>query len=109
MASISDIETILTDMRTAIDGGKLKPISRSKNLNTLARLGISWNDAKEEIYGLSASDYFQGPEVDRDRPGSDRFWMFKKNIDGQVIYIKFKVLYLVDGSVKLVSFHIDQT
>lgn len=108
MTSTADIENILTDMRTAIDEGKFQPIPRGKNMNTLAQLGITWNDAKEEIYGLSASDYFQGPEVDRDFPSTDLFWMFKKSIDGQVIYIKFKVLYLEDGSVRLVSFHIDQ-
>ena len=74
---------------------------------TLAQLGISWEDAKTEVYGLTASEYFQGPEKDRDFPGADLFWMFKKNVDGQVIYIKFKVLYLEDGKVKLVSFHFD--
>ena len=108
MTSIADIENVLTDMRTAIDEGKFQPIPRGKNMNTLAQLGITWNDVKEEIYGLSASDYFQGPEVDRDFPSADLFWMFKKSIAGQIIYIKFKVLYLEDGSVKLVSFHIDQ-
>lgn len=108
MTSTTDIEKALADMRTAIDDGKFCPINRRKNLHTLALLGITWNDAKEEIYGLSASDYFQGPEVDRDFPSTDLFWMFKKNIDGQVIYIKFKILCLEDGSVKVVSFHIDE-
>lgn len=107
MVPIADIEKILGDMRLAIDAGKFQPIPRQKNMNTLATLGISWEDAKAEIYGLTASEYFQGPEVDRDFPSTDLFWVFKKNIGGQVIYIKFKVLYLEDGSVRLVSFHID--
>lgn len=107
MVPTEDIEKILGDMRSAIDSGKFQPIPRRKNMNTLARLGISWEDAKAEIYELTVSEYFQGPEVDRDFPSTDRFWMFKKNIDGQVIYIKFKVLYLEDGRVKVVGFHID--
>ncbi len=107
MTPITDIEKILADMRAAIDAGKFQPVSRGKNLHTLARLGITWDDAKEEVYALTAGDYFQGPEADWDFPGTDSFWMFKKNVGGQIIYIKFKVLYLDDGSVRLVSFHID--
>ena len=104
---MADIDKILADMRLAIDDGKFQPISRKKNLNTLAQLGITWDDVKDEIYELTAGDYFQGPETDRDYPGTDPFWMFKKSVSGKIIYIKFKVLYLNDGSVKLVSFHID--
>ena len=36
------------------------------------------------------------------------FWVFKKNVDGNSIYIKFKVLYQKDGGVRVVSFHIDE-
>lgn len=108
MVPIADIERVLRDMRLAIDAGKFQPVPRRKNMNTLAALGISWEDAKAEIHGLTASEYFQGPEADRDFPGTDPLWVFKKNIGGQVIYMKFKVLYLGDGSVRLVSFHIDE-
>lgn len=108
MVPLEDIEKILSDIRLAIDEGKFQPIERGKNKYTLSMLGISWDDVKSEIYELTATEYFQGPEVDRDDPHSDRFWMFKKSIDGQVIYIKFKVLYMKDGRVKVVSFHLDQ-
>ena len=108
MPSVTDIQQILSDLRTAIDAGKFIPIERQKNKNTLAQLGITWQDAKNEIYELEARHYFQGPSIDRDRPSSDKFWVFKKRVDGEVIYIKFKVLYKEDGSVKLVSFHIDE-
>jgi len=107
VASTADIEKVLVDMRSAIDAGKFQPVLRKKNSDTLARLGITWDDAKAEVYALSARDYTQGPEADRDRTGTDSFWMFKKNVEGQVIYIKFKVLYHHDGSIRLVSFHID--
>ena len=107
MPPTEDIEKIFGDMRLAIDTGKFQPICRRKNMNTLSILGISWEDEKSEIYELTAREYYQGPEVDRDFPNTDRFWMFKKNIGGQVIYIKFKILYLENGAVKLVSFHID--
>lgn len=109
MTSPADIEKVLTDMRAAVRAGKIQLIPRKKNMNTLARLGITWSDAKEAICELSAGNHFQGPEADRDFPGTDPLWMFKKSIEGQVIYIKFKVLYLKDGSVKLISFHIDES
>lgn len=63
---------------------------------------------KEEIYDLKEEDYKSGPSVDRDDPSSDHFWVFKKKVDGNSIYIKFKVLYQKDGGVRVVSFHIDE-
>lgn len=101
------VQKILSDMRYAIDNRKFYPINRRKNLDTLAHLGISWNAAKEEIYDLKEEDYKSGPSVDRDDPSSDHFWVFKKKVDGNSIYIKFKVLYQKDGGVLVVSFHID--
>lgn len=108
MPSTADIQQVLSDLRTAIDAGKFQPISRPKNRNTLARLGLTWQDAQDEIYDLEPRHYFQGPSVDRDRPTSDMFWVFKKHVEGEILYIKFKVLYQEDGRVKLVSFHIDE-
>lgn len=106
--SVVDIQQVLSDLRTAIDAGKFQPIPRQKNKNTLARLGLTWQDAKDEIYELEPRHYYQGPSTDRDRPTSDKFWVFKKCVEGEVLYIKFKVLYQEDGGVKLVSFHIDE-
>ena len=102
------IKKILADMRAAIDSNKFLPVTRKKNLDTLAKMGISWSDAKDAIYTLTEREYRRGPMVDRDDVPSDYFWEFKKQIDGEIIYIKFKVLYQEDGSVKLVSFHIDE-
>lgn len=102
------IQKILKDLRTAIDNNKFYPINRRKNIQTLALLGICWEDAKEEIRELKESDYFCGPKVDRDYSQSDFLWEFKKTINGYPIYIKFKVLYQEDGGVRVVSFHLDK-
>ena len=106
-ALITDIIKILTDMRNAIDNHKYNPVKRKKNLDTLAILGITWSDAIEEIYSLTSSDYDSGPEIDRNRPLGDSLWVFKKNVYGNLIYIKFKVEYQENGDVKVLSFHID--
>ena len=81
------VQKILSDMRYAIDNKKFYPINRRKNLDTLAHLGISWDAAKEEIYDLKEEDYKSGPSVDRDDPSSDHFWVFKKKVGGNFIYI----------------------
>jgi len=102
------IKKTLTDVKTAIDSGKFQPISRLKNRNTLAQLGLTWEDAKSELYELEEADYHTGPMVDNDDFDSDFFWVFKKRVSGEMIYIKFKILYQEDGRVKVVSFHIDE-
>lgn len=107
MASPDAIRKILRDMRAAIDSGKFHPISRDKNRRTLALLGITWADAKDEIYSLTEHDYYSGPMLDHADFSSDHFWEFKKSVDGHLIYIKFKVMYQEDGRVKVVGFHID--
>lgn len=102
-----EIDKILLDMRNAIDSDKCIPIYRRKNLETLSTLGITWSDAITEIYSLTSSDYFSGPDIDRDMPTTDKLWVFKKYIYGDIIYIKLKVEYQINGEMRIVSFHID--
>ena len=107
MASSSEIQKILADMRNGLSSNKFILIPRRKNMRSLALLGLTPYDAMDEIYNLTETDYISGPDIDRDNPSSDFFWKFKKQICGQIFYIKFKVLYQADGTVNLVSFHID--
>ncbi|MBQ8860678.1 MAG: type II toxin-antitoxin system MqsR family toxin [Ruminococcus sp.] len=104
----ADVEILLQDMRDAIDSGHYCPEDRDKNLNTLAALGITWDDAIDEIRDLKFCDYIKGPEVDHDYPKTDKLWVFKKNVLGNTIYIKFKIEYLIDKDLKVLSFHIDE-
>ena len=50
-------------------------IPRSKNMATLAMLGISIQDAKQRVLGLTAGDYVDGPEPNLVRP-SEEVWIF---------------------------------
>ena len=108
-ASREAIERILKDLRNGINNRRFTLIPRRKNLRTLARLGITWADARDEIRSLQASDYVSGPSPDYDFPGSDDLWVFKKQVLGQTIYIKFKIEYQNNNDVKAISFHIDET
>ena len=106
MGSPDAIKKILSDMRSAIDRHKIVLAPRKKNMDTLARLGLTWQDAQDEIYSLTEADYHQGPMLDRNDTTSDHLWVFKKRIEGEVIYIKLKVVYQENGEVRIVSFHI---
>ena len=101
------IDQLLQDMRDAIVSKKCVPISRKKNMDSLALLGITWQDAFDEMMTLTRSHYHAGPEIDRNDPGSDYFWIFRKSLHGHAMYIKFKVAYKLSGEVRIVSFHIE--
>ena len=107
-SSRADVEKVLNDMRDALQHEKFSFVRRIKNMDTLSALGILISDVRDELLDLSFSDYISGPEVDYDLPKSDRLWIFKRNVSGQVIYIKFKVEYQTDGKVKVISFHFDE-
>lgn len=107
-SSKPDVEKILGDMKNALMQNKICFIPRAKNMKTLAALGLLVSDVKDELMDLSYSDYISGPEVDRDQPSSDCLWIFKRRVNGQDIYIKFKVEYQIDGNVKVISFHFDE-
>lgn len=103
-----NVENILCHMKKAIMEDKFILVDRHKNQRTLAMLGLMASDVIDEMMTLSYVNYIDGPVVDRDFPETDKLWIFKKNIDGNTIYIKFKILYQTDGSVKALSFHIDE-
>lgn len=102
------IEQFLKDLRDGLDTRRFIPIDRRKNMRTLAQLGLTWEDVKDEMRSLCIEDYISGPSIDRDRPETDRLWVFKRIILDQVIYIKFKIEYQNDNDIRVISFHIDE-
>ena len=80
-------------------------VQRRVNLEAMARLELSIPACKQEVMSLSALDYSEGPE--QDRSGAGTVWIFGKQIKGQEVYIKLKLIE-VDGrkSAKCLSFHI---
>jgi hypothetical protein len=77
---------------------------RDKGLDTIARLGITIPQAKEEILGLTYEDYYRGPIPDKDRKGEE-FWEFGKTIRGEQVFIKLKAKSK-HGVAICFSFHI---
>ena len=77
---------------------------RKKSLDTMARLGITVQQAKDEILELTYQDYYRGPIPDADSKGGE-YWEFGKTICGEQVFIKLKA-DLKHGVAICFSFHI---
>ena len=81
---------------------------RDESLDTIARLGITIPQAKQEILGLTYEDYYRGPIPDTGPKGGE-YWEFGKTICGQEVFIKLKTVSKHSVAVCF-SFHIpDET
>ena len=107
-ASTSDIVAFLTNVKRLMTVGKYDFVSRQKNMQSLAKHGLTIQDAKNEILGLVVCDYYKGPKKDLDpnRPGD--IWEFKKIIDGIQFYVKLKIAQENGVEIlKCIGFHED--
>ena len=104
-----DIATFLARVKKLISAGKYDFVPRRKNLQSLAKHGLTPVDAKNEIIGLVVGDYYKGPKQDFDpkRPGD--IWEFKKKVDGVQFYVKIKIVHENGEDVlKCLGFHEDE-
>ena len=102
----TDIETVLCDVRSAIEAKNYQLRPRKRNNDTLAGLGFTIIDAFDSIYELTVDEYDSGPLIDRDDADSPMYWVFKKPIWGRTVYIKLKILEDTNQLV-VKSFHTD--
>lgn len=104
----SDIIIFLEKAKTLISACKYDFVPRKKNMQSLARYGLTIIDAKNEIIDLVVGDYYKGPKQDLDlnRPGE--IWEFKKNVDGIIFYVKVKIVTENGEEIlKCIGFHED--
>ena len=82
-------------------------VRRPKNLEGIAEIGLTMEQAKEILKELSCDDYFDGPEKDRNPLEKGGLWTFKKEITGRAFYIKVKIAQKGEGKLyaKCLSFH----
>jgi len=107
--SATDVSTYLSKVKSLVSAGQYDFVPRRINLMSLAKAGLSLQNAKSEILSLVSSEYFSGPEHDDDpnRPGN--IWVFKKDINGTLFYIKIKIANENGADiVKCLSFHDDR-
>ena len=105
---ISDVIAFLERMKRLISNGKYDFVPRRKNMQALARHGLTISDAKNEILGLVVGNYYKGPKQDfnPNRPGD--IWEFKKEVDGICFYVKVKITQENGEDIlKCMGFHED--
>jgi hypothetical protein len=99
------ISRFLKEFKTVARRRGVDFVPREAFICTLTSLGITKAICQDELLSLSAEDYCQGPEDDRDRPGE--VWVFGRYFEGKEIYIKLK---LANGGretiAKCLSFHV---
>ncbi len=85
-------------------GRGLDVIPRPENIKSLAELGLTKRNQRDEILSLTPADYCEGPEMDKDKPGE--IWVFGKQIGGKEVYIKLKIAKAGKEKIaKCISFH----
>ncbi len=86
------------------DPGKLRVASdRKKNMDTLARLGITPAGCITYINSLTYRNYLSGPMDDRDTDEENCIWEFGTRINAIDVYIKIK--HIEDDDLLVLSFH----
>ena len=107
-ANTEEITLFLEKIKILISAGKYDFVPRRKNMLSLAQHGLTIADAKDEILGLSVSDYYKGPKQDLDRARPRDIWEFKKNLDGIQFYVKVKIVQENNEEIlKCIGFHGD--
>lgn len=107
LANNSEKADILEKAKKLITQGSFDFVPRRKNMQALAKHGLTIKDAKEEIFELVINNYYKGPKKDFDKPGE--IWEFKKSINGTQFYIKFKVVTENGRDIlKCLGFHDDE-
>ena len=98
-----DIEEELYAFRHSWDG---RVRMSDKNRDTLTKLGITFQQRADEIRGLRSEHYVSGPEDDHDGSGA-KVWIFGKEVDKKMIYIKLRVINQNKGKKywKCMAFH----
>ena len=92
------IKIILEDL------GNLRVASdRKKNMDTLARLGITPAGCITYINSLTYRNYLSGPMDDRDTDEENCIWEFGTRINAIDVYIKIK--HIEDDDLLVLSFH----
>ncbi len=78
-------------------------VGRKKNLDALARLGITREHAQALVRAIKPEDYVSGPDEDHNNPALE-MWAFGVRVSGSEVYVKLQVQVEPSRCV-CVSFH----
>lgn len=100
----------LNDCVDLIKNRKVDPFTNDPdNKSTLNLLGYSVRNMLQEIKELNESFLYKGPIPDDNSKHPGDVWIFKKPINGYVIYIKLKIRVIGNyRELFVMSFHPDR-
>jgi len=106
-----NVEDFLSECRDLIGQRKITlnhdAEATRKRRETLDKLGYSIQAMLQEIKDLNSNDLHSGPEQDYNYP-NEVVWIFKKVIQGNLIYIKIKIRKIpIRKDLFVTSFHLD--
>ena len=91
----------------ATDSNNFHIINRRDTITALSDLGMTRENMKRIILGLTVQDYCSGPEPDHEPTKRGAIWNFGVHEGGYFIYIKLKIAPLKKGGniAVCLSFH----
>jgi len=96
----------LIKVKEVINRDGLIFVERDKNMEMLAKYGLTVDDAKDCILSLTPQNYYQGPLKDKDPNQSENIFIYLVNYKNIDIYIKLKIINNNETyKVKILSFH----
>ena len=109
MASISQIQDFLNEISKA---DSIDIVPTAKNKQTRLAIGLTTYDQIDIIKNLAVKDYKKGPKPDEDPTKKGDVWMFTYTYDGNLLYIKLKIISITNKEskktiVKCLSVHLD--
>ena len=90
MPSRQEVAQFLSSFKVAMDFWGIAFKYREKNLQSIADLGITMDDVKTVIAGLSPDNYKAGPKLDDTDPNKE-VWEFGTDVGGTEVYIKLRL------------------
>jgi len=85
-----DVKRFLVEFKSLMSSGGLYDAKPSQMNESLLDLKLNRMGRNSIIYDLTFEDYCEGPINDRDKPGS--LWIFGKEVNSTLIYIKIKIV-----------------
>lgn len=105
MATKSEVEEFLRNLKDKIRIFDIAFRPRDKNINTLAELDILPVDRIHYIMKLTAENYYAGPSNDTYDPGKPDYYEFGIQVKNKEVYVKLSI-GLPNKRVDCMSFHL---
>ena len=98
----SQVLSFLNDFKELIGQGQFLIKDHYKNRQALIDLGITYHQREDYILALAIEHYSAGPIPDQYKPG--QYWVFGKEVDGNEVYIKLKIVTKKNGDEYAICF-----